>query len=253
MNHKKRWQIKNAAKDKLTGNYSEAVLLTLAYGVFLIVQQAINTFVMCYAPDNQHLLLSMLIADITPSGYLLGLAISFALSILLYILKAGISLFYLNMSCGQKYSLRDMFQAFRETPGKYLMISLVILIVQFFFSLPGYACNYFYLLNPSNQWMILSYICQLVGQIVVLPFTLAWFQSFRLLLDYPSMSAVEALRKSRQLMRGHKSRLFVLMLSFLPLEIAAIFTCGIGYLWLSPYMNMTYTLFYLDLVNLQEV
>lgn len=250
--YKQRWQLKNAAKDKLIGNYSEAVLLTMVYGVFLIANSVINTFVMCYSPDNENLLLSMLFAEITPSGYLTGLGISLIIGILLNMLKAGVNLFYLNIACGQNYSIRNLFQAFREHPGKYLLVSLVMLLVQFFFSLPGYACDYFYLLNASDQWMMLSYICRIVGQIVVLPFTLAWAQSFRLLLDYPSMSAVGALRKSWQLMRGHKSRLFVLQLSFLPLELAAIFTMGIGYLWLSPYINMTYTLFYLDLMNPQE-
>ncbi|MBR5248935.1 MAG: DUF975 family protein [Lachnospiraceae bacterium] len=250
--YKKRWQLKNAAKDKLVGNYSEAVLLTMIYGVFLIANSVINTFVMYYSPDKENVLLSILLAEITPTGYVMGLGISLVLGILLNMLKAGVSLFYLNMACGQSYSIRDLFQAFREHPSKYLLVSLVILLVQFFFALPGYACDYFYLMNPSDQWMVLSYICRIVGQIIVLPFTLAWAQSFRLLLDYPSVSAVEALRKSRQLMKGHKGRLFVLQLSFLPLEIAAIFTIGIGYLWLSPYINMTYTLFYLDLMNPQE-
>ncbi len=250
--YKKRWQLKNAAKDKLVGNYSEAVLLTMIYGVFLIANSVINTVVMYYSPDKENVLRSILLAEITPTGYVMGLGISLVLGILLNMLKAGVSLFYLNMACGQTYSIRDLFQAFREHPSKYLLVSLVILLVQFFFSLPGYACDYFYLLNPSDQWMVLSYICRIVGQIIVLPFTLAWAQSFRLLLDYPSMSAVGALRKSWQLMKGHKGRLFVLQLSFLPLEIAAIFTIGIGYLWLSPYINMTYTLFYLDLMNPRE-
>ncbi len=250
--YQKVWQLKNAAKDKLTGNYSEAVLLTMIYGLFLIANYVINAIALCYSPENENLLLSIFLAEYTPYGLLISRIISFVTGIFLNMLGAGIALFYLNIACSQTYSIKDLFHGFREKPIHYLTISLVMALVQFFFSLPGYACDYFYLANPSDQWMILSYVCQLVGQLVSLTFVLAWAQSFRLLLDYPTLSGIAALRKSWQLMRGHKKRLFVLQLSFLPLDLAASFTCGVGYLWLSPYKNMSYTLFYLDLMNPQE-
>ena len=248
--YKKRWQLKNLAKDRLTGNYSEAVLLTLIYGVLAIANSVLNTVLMCSA-SGESTLMRVLFMQITPSGYLISLGVSFLTSILFGLLQAGIAFYYLNMACKQPYSLKDLFIAFREKPGKYLLISLVIAVVQFFFALPGYACDYFYLINPTDQWMLLSYICQIVGQIVTIPIVLALAQSYRLLLDYPSLSAREAMVKSWHLMKGHKGRLFLLELSFLPLEIAAVFTCGIGYLWLSPYMHMTYSLFYLELMEKQ--
>ena len=248
--YKKRWQLKNLAKDRLTGNYSEAVLLTLIYGVLAIANSVLNTVLMCSA-SGESTLMRVLFMQITPSGYLISLGVSFLTSILFSLLQVGMAFFYLNIACKQPYSLKDLFIAFREQPGKYVLISLVISVVQFFFALPGYACDYFYLINPTDQWMLLSYICQIVGQIVTIPIVLALAQSYRLLLDYPSLSAREAMVKSWHLMKGHKGRLFLLELSFLPLEIAAVFTCGIGYLWLSPYMHMTYSLFYLELMEKQ--
>lgn len=250
---KKRWQLKNLAKDKLAGHYSEAVLLTMVYGVFLIADYLINTILMCSTSEGDgNLLLRILFMEYSPSGYLIGLGVSFLTSILIGALGAGISLFYLNIACGQSYSIGNLFHAFKEHPNKYLLIALVQTLIQFFCSLPGYACNYFYLMNPSDQWMMLFYICQLVGQIVAYPIILGLSQSYRLLLDYPSLTARQAMVKSWRLMKGHKVRLFLLSFSFLPLEIAAIFTCGIGYLWLSPYMSMTYTLFYLELMQTES-
>lgn len=247
--YKKRWQLKNKAKDSLKGKYSEAILITAVYGAFLIADYLVSSIVMCSSGNTRDTLIRMLSMEATTSGYLTSLGISFLTSILLSALTAGISLFYLNLACGQPFSLRDLFVSFREQPGKYLLLSLVQTLISFFFSIPGYACDFFYLIQPSAQWMLLSYVCQLVGQLVSLPIVLGLSQCYRLLLDYPSLSVKEVLIRSFRLMKGHKGRLFVLELSFLPLEIAAIFTCGIGYLWLSPYMNMTYTYFYLDLMN----
>ena len=68
-----------------------------------------------------------------------------------------------------------------------------------------------------------------------------------LLHDYPELGAREALRMSRELMKGHKWDLFVLQLTFLGWLILAILTCGIGLLWLTPYMYAAQGHFYQDL------
>ena len=64
--------------------------------------------------------------------------------------------------------------------------------------------------------------------------------------DNPEMSAREVLRTSRLMMRGHKWQLFVLELTFIGWIFLAIFTFGIGLLWLEPYMTTTYAHFYED-------
>ena len=65
-----------------------------------------------------------------------------------------------------------------------------------------------------------------------------------LLRDEPELSARETLTKSRMMMQGHKGELFILMLSFIGWGVLALFTFGIGYLWLAPYMCMTFTKYY---------
>lgn len=55
-----------------------------------------------------------------------------------------------------------------------------------------------------------------------------------------TMTATEAITLSRKVMDGHKWELFVLCLSFLGWGILSIFTCGIGLLWLIPYMQTTF-------------
>lgn len=68
-----------------------------------------------------------------------------------------------------------------------------------------------------------------------------------LLRDYPELTATEALRTSRQMMRGHKWDLFVLDLTFIGWGILCLFTAGIGLLWLQPYVSAAHAHFYEDL------
>ena len=46
------------------------------------------------------------------------------------------------------------------------------------------------------------------------------------------------------MMKGHKMDFFILGLRFLPWAILCLFTLGIGFLWLGPYMQVTYAKFY---------
>lgn len=62
--------------------------------------------------------------------------------------------------------------------------------------------------------------------------------------ENPEMSAKEAMEVSMQMMSGNKWRLFCLQLSFIGWDILCIFTFGIGYLWLNPYVNAATAAFY---------
>lgn len=78
------------------------------------------------------------------------------------------------------------------------------------------------------------------GIIAALSYSMVFFVK----LDNPDMGAMDVLRKSKQIMSGHKMDYFVLGLSFLGWVILGAFTFGILYLWLIPYMQVTYANFY---------
>jgi uncharacterized membrane protein len=65
--------------------------------------------------------------------------------------------------------------------------------------------------------------------------------------EYPELSPREALKLSREMMRGHKWNLFVLDLTFIGWILLTILTLGIGGLWVSPYMQTTVAHYYEDL------
>lgn len=65
--------------------------------------------------------------------------------------------------------------------------------------------------------------------------------------DYPELTAREALKMSRQMMRGYKWKLFVLHLSFIGWLLLCIVTLGIAVLFIDPYMQTASAFFYEDL------
>lgn len=55
----------------------------------------------------------------------------------------------------------------------------------------------------------------------------------------PDLSPNECITESRRLMDGHKMNMFVLRLSFIGWDLLCILSFGIGYLFLTPYINQT--------------
>lgn len=76
--------------------------------------------------------------------------------------------------------------------------------------------------------------------------SLSLFLTPYLLKDCPKLSAIDVLRLSNKMMKGHKMQLFKLQLSFIGWIVLNIFTLGIGTLWLVPYMMTTMAVFYQD-------
>ncbi len=70
--------------------------------------------------------------------------------------------------------------------------------------------------------------------------------------DHPELSSMEAIRRSKELMRGHKWDLFVLDLSFIGWILLAIFTGGIGIFFLLPYIEAAHAEFYRELTEQVE-
>lgn len=65
-----------------------------------------------------------------------------------------------------------------------------------------------------------------------------------ILRDNPELSPNQVLRLSAEMMYGYKWKLFLLMLTFIGWGILCIFTLGIGYFWLAPYIDQTMANFY---------
>uniref|UniRef100_UPI004056F59B DUF975 family protein n=1 Tax=Acetatifactor sp. TaxID=1872090 RepID=UPI004056F59B len=175
--------------------------------------------------------------------------ITFPFTIIGGVFQTGICLYFLNIACGKRYSLSDLFFGFRWQFKKSLILSAILVALNTICFLP-YTVLYARLTIPYTPGKMLAIaIASLVGYLLQLPIQLMLSQAFYLLLDFPNMSTLQLLQHSCRMMKGHKRRLLHLWFSFLPLEFLCICSCFIGYLWLIPYKNMSYALFFLDLMN----
>ena len=226
-------QLKQVARGVMMGKYRKAISILLASDLI------INTISLLSATSNESIL-----------GIVVGLAISFILFLLGTILTVGQYSFYLNIACGQKYNFSNLFTGFKVHPDKIIITQVITLLLTNLPMLPAIGIMAFAIYAKDNVVMFFT-ACILF----ILGMGLSWWiylkysQVYFLLLDFPDYSAKELLKMSWRLMKGHCGRLLYIQVSFLPLMLAGLISFGLGFLFIKPYQYMTYTLFYLDLIQ----
>ncbi|HPE15305.1 MAG TPA: DUF975 family protein [Bacilli bacterium] len=73
-----------------------------------------------------------------------------------------------------------------------------------------------------------------------------------ILAEDPKISSQDAIKKSEEMMMGHKWEMFVLDLSFIGWHLLGCITFGLIYIYAGPYMNAAKTNFYLNLKKIEK-
>lgn len=76
----------------------------------------------------------------------------------------------------------------------------------------------------------------------------SYSMSYYILIDNPDLSSDEARKKSMEMMKGHKWKLFCLDLSFIGWGILCVLTFGILSFWIQPYQECARVNFYNNLI-----
>ena len=132
-------------------------------------------------------------------------------------LTLGMAIFSQKIARNQDAQISNIFDGFSNfgnALGTYLLMMLAVLVGLIFFIIPG----------------------------IILGLGLS--QAMYLLVDDDNLGPVDALKESWEMMKGHKTDYFVLGLRFIPWMIVCIFTLGIGFFFLAPYMQVTYAKFH---------
>lgn len=139
-------------------------------------------------------------------------------SLLLLPLGWGYSIaFLLNAREGKKFEVQSLFDGFKDYTRIFYTLLLQTLYTMLWTLL---------LIVPG---IIKSYAYAMTGYI---------------LKDEPELSGNAAIEKSMAMMDGHKFDLFYLQLTFIGWVILCFLTCGLGFLWLGPYMASSTAHFY---------
>ena len=135
-------------------------------------------------------------------------------------LGIGMASYFLKMSRNKETKIEDLFTGFQNFGNTFLLGLLQIIFI--------------------FLWSLLLIIPGIIA-------ALAYSQSFYIMADEPNIAPMDALKKSKEMMVGYKLELFFLGLSFIGWILLCLLTLGLGFLWLTPYMQATFTQFYLEL------
>ena len=226
-------QLKQASRGIMMGKYRNAISILLASDLIL---STISLFTA--TGSNSY------------AGLAIGLLINFIIVLFGTILTVGQCSFYLNIACDGPYQFSDLFTGLKFHPNKTIITQLVIQLLTTLPLIPAIGVM-LYAFKAYN--MIITFlagcILLIIGAGISWWISLRYSQVYYLLLDFPDYSPKELLKMSWKLMKGNVGRLLYLQVSFIPITLAGLLSFGIGLLFVLPYQNMTYTLFYLDLVT----
>ena len=245
-----RAELKEKARDQMAGRYGNAILMSICRG--LIVFSLTFAVSMIFSTILTVRLLMGGSGETSLAEYLIMTFVTTLVSVFAGVFQTGITLFYLNSACNRPATVANLFYGFKYLFKKSLGISAVLVLLNTICLLPYDVC--LFLLRSGKGYdtdtmAILCIVFMIVGVCIYLPLALGLSQSYYLLLDFPQYSAMELMKLSLRIMKGHKWELFCLQFSFLPLGFLCLLSFGIGTLWLVPYMTMTQTLYFLDLMQ----
>ena len=133
----------------------------------------------------------------------------------------GYAKFHLNLVDGKLAMVSDLFSEFKRWKTAFVMQflrSIYTILWTLLFIIPGIRATYSYAMAPY------------------------------ILLENKGMTGREAIAKSKELMEGNRFRLFCLSMSFFGWHFLCIMvTFGIGYLWLIPYQQASFAVFYREI------
>lgn len=211
---------------------------------------------------------------ILTSNFVINYVLTFAAQLLLSVLSAGASLIYLKSACSMPAQISDLLYGYKNHLKTALKIGLLFVVIDSICMIPCDIMDVTVLsaiqLTPPeiteattlNEMMEFYsvfysvmgsyYLLALSGSLVAFLLKLVFVPAYYVMLDFPEWGAMKVLKTSVEIMRGNKLRYVLLQLSFLPMLILSVFTCGLTMIWVSPYIHMTNTNFYLDVMAVRN-
>lgn len=225
------FQIKGTARQAVTGHLGTTIGSILFYCITA-------------------LLLSNITVSIFPGsdvGSTIGFeAVNFIIQLFLGLLAYGINYQHLLLVYGQNTTFGDLFAGFRRgVNDRVIKVTAVLALISFCCTLP--ATLVMSTCADAAEMIEKMYLIAplyIAGIILDIWFTLSFSQCYYLLADFETLGAKDCLRDSARMMKGNRGRLFVLILSFLPLALLGLLSFGIADLWTASYETAAEASFY---------
>ncbi len=227
-------ELKRYAKGQLLGRYGTFFVAELYYGIIF---------------SGLLLFTSSQSSTMTGWGMLVSQLILFLTQLLSCLFEAGLAYMYLKTVTGQKIVAADIFYGFKQHANKIILLGFVLTLMDYVVSIPALVAAYQYSATQASSLIPFLAITAVAAEFFSFWIKILFAPLYFVVLDFPNLNVRETLQTSIRLMHGHKGRFFYIAISFLPLSLLCLLTCGIGFFWLIPYRGMTYANFYMDLTS----
>ena len=227
-------KIKAKARKSLNGKYTDIVIAVLIYMIF---------GGMCYGT-------AAFIKE-PPMAIFLGLIIT-------SLFYMGLIQMFVKLARDKKVKYSELFQI-TDTFFRCAAITIVFLALNTLFTLLEYtAINslIIFISYQSDLNIALSSFMIVIGIILSVAIAVFWIilmlslsQSYFILYDHEDMPLGDIFRTSMDMMDGHKTDYIIFVLSFIGWIFLGLFTAGILYLWLIPYIGVSTVNFYDKIKN----
>lgn len=268
--------LKQIARRTLMGHMGTMIGISLLVTVLSMVISSLFSFI-----GRQLFLMIAVTFEISSPflEYALSFALNFIGSLFQALLAYGNAKAYLALMYGENPSISMLFSGFKNHPDRTILVNIPIVLLTIVLSIPSTIYSNMYV-DFAEEYMevfssldmnsltssevfaalptipnivillgLLSIISAIALVFVMLPFAAVDY----LLVEMEDESASDILRTSFFFMKGNCMRYLGLSLSFLGwILLSVFFTCGIGLIWVMPYMEATIATFYLDLKNRKQ-
>lgn len=212
------YEIRAKGRAVLSGNWVMAVVVILVYGLITSIGGSSGG-----SASGDSGWFKGIIAGIVVIASFFAIAYSVLVA---NVIEYGASITFLKLTREKKITFEHLFSGFKDY-GRIVVVMFLRNLFIFLWSL--------LLIIPG---IIMSY---------------AYSMTEYLIADNPSIDALSAITKSKEMMRGWKGKLFLLDLSLIGWAFLCLFTCGIGFLWLGSYFKTNRAVFYQELSGNKEV
>ena len=257
--------LKQRAKDVLKKNYWTALaLVALIYLAEMVL--ALGIFALTFP--------TMLFASLSGYHYT---PVNDVISVISYIFSIVVSLFLMplnvgffrsliKMSNGESSEIKDIIWGYKNNFGNTISTYIRYFVIVFLLSLiasaaavfglwlPTYIITYFEIgMIYDLQAFIVSLsgiLFMFIGMIPALIKSYDYYLAGFILAEETDLTGKEVLKRSKALMKGHRFFTFKLDLSFIGWAfLGLICCCGLGMIFVTPYIYQTQTELYLELTG----
>ncbi|GAA0706875.1 hypothetical protein GCM10008904_15880 [Paraclostridium ghonii] len=211
--------MKEEARRQLADNKTDMMIATVLVGIIAFIPEFLNEEIF--------------------TSYRIILLISIISTIISAPLVIGLNMISLDCVRGEKIKVKDILKGFNRLYQSYGYV-LIQMSITFILTGPLVAIPLFLVKDTHTKITMITLISSLSNMF----FSIVFSQLQYVVADKKDISLIEATKKSIFIIKNYIWDYILLSLSFIGWMVLVAFTFGIAYIWVGPYIQLTFTNFY---------